>query len=79
MDSTEALLTEAAKLYQETRGAFFVLTASNDGKFWKLSIPAVQEVYQGSIQDILIEYIYYVANNRELAVRNLKSKKYRLV
>jgi hypothetical protein len=78
MDKIEALLNEAAKLYQETHGAYFVLTASNDGKFWKLSIPSIQGTFKGSVQDVLIDYIYYVANNRELAGKNLKSKKYKL-
>jgi len=79
MNETDQYLKEARQLYAVTRGAYFVLTASNDGTHWVLKIPAVQETFTGTIHRVLFEYIYYVKNNRELAVRNLKTKPYKLI
>lgn len=79
MNLTETRFAEARKLYGETRGAFFVLTATNDGKQWNLKIPAVQESYTGGINLVLKKYILYVENNRELAGKNLKTKPYKLI
>jgi hypothetical protein len=78
MNLTETRFSEARRLYGETRGAFFVLTATNDGEQWKLTIPSVQETYIGDINFVLQKYILYVENNRELAGKNLRSKKYKL-
>ena len=79
MNETEQYLKEARQLYAETRGAYFVLTASNDGTNWILKIPGVKLSFSGTIQRVLFEYTYYVKNNREIGGENLTTKKYRLL
>lgn len=78
MNETETRFAEARKLYGETRGAYFVISATNDGQQWKLSIPGAGESYIGGINLVLQKYILYVRHNRVPASKNLKTKPYTL-
>lgn len=63
--SIQVLSSYCAKLYAETRGAYFMLTPKNDGSGWILKIPGVGETFEGQLVFVLFKYVCYVKDNRE--------------
>jgi hypothetical protein len=80
MSHLESLFKKAKKLYSETRGAYFVITGSNCGKYFILKMPSIGETFQDKNIELLLEdFIDFVETNRvKTPKRKNTTKEFRL-